>query len=81
VVRVPSRAAPSPGASVRGFRAVAASSPSLPDILELTLLNHERGPRAAGTEARFSPVADHPQVEEASRTSRERFADAEQDGP
>jgi hypothetical protein len=49
--------------------------------LVFTLLNYKRGPRAAGTEARFSPVADHPQVEEALALLGERFADAEQDGP
>ena len=49
--------------------------------LVFTLLNYKHGPRAAGTETRFSPVADHPQVEEALALLGERFADTEQDGP
>lgn len=49
--------------------------------LVFTLLNHPGGPRATGAAARSSPVADHPQVDEALTLLAERFRDADQDGP
>ncbi|MFA5786811.1 MAG: hypothetical protein WDA71_07510 [Actinomycetota bacterium] len=49
--------------------------------LVFVLLNNEGGPRAAGSAARSSPVAGHPQVEEAVVLLDERFRDAGQDGP
>jgi len=49
--------------------------------LVFTLLNYEGGPRAAGNAAAKSPVAGHPQVEEALTLLAERFRDAGQDGP
>ena len=49
--------------------------------LVFTLLNCEGGPRAARRAAAASPVERHPQVIEAVRLLRERFADAQQDGP
>ncbi len=49
--------------------------------LVFTLLNFEDGPRAAGIAARKSPVAEHPQVEEALTLLGERFCDVDQDGP
>ncbi len=49
--------------------------------LVFTLLNHEGGPRVAGSAARSSPVAKHPQVVEAVALLEERFRDTGQDGP
>lgn len=49
--------------------------------LVFTLLNFEDGPRAAGTAAGTSAVAQHPQVVEAMVLLGERFADVTQDGP
>ena len=49
--------------------------------LVFTLLDFEDGPRAAGTGASDSAVAQHPQVEEALTLLEERFRDVGQDGP
>lgn len=49
--------------------------------LVFTLLNHDGGPRAAGSAATTSPLAAHPKVEAALALLRERFRDAQQDGP
>lgn len=49
--------------------------------LVFTLLNSGEGPRAAGREAKSSPIAGHPQVVEALALLRERFAEAGRDGP
>lgn len=46
-----------------------------------TILNSQGGPRAAGLTSSRSPVASHPQVEDAMRLLSQRFADVEQDGP
>ncbi len=49
--------------------------------LVFTLLNHQGGPNAAGRTAGSSPVAQHPQVNEALALLEERFRTAAQDGP
>lgn len=49
--------------------------------LIFTLLNQDAGPRVAGAAAATSPVAGHPQVNEALALLSERFADIAQDGP
>ncbi len=49
--------------------------------LVYTLLNAPDGPRAAGERARSSPVRSDERVVEALELLRERFADADQDGP
>lgn len=49
--------------------------------LVFTVLNHEGGPRGAGSAARSSAVAQHPQVDEALALLEERFHDVRQDGP
>ncbi len=49
--------------------------------LVFTLLNHEGGPRDAGSAAAASAVAQHPQVTEALGLLDDRFQDAGQDGP
>ena len=49
--------------------------------LVFTLLNHQAGPRAAGSEARSSAVAAHAQVDGAFALLQERFRDVNQDGP
>jgi hypothetical protein len=49
--------------------------------LIFTLLNQDTGPSAAGVAAAASPVAAHPQVDEALTLLGERFADIAQDGP
>lgn len=49
--------------------------------LVFTLLNHPDGPQETGAAARSSPVADHPQVNEALALLADRFRDATQDGP
>lgn len=48
--------------------------------LVFTLLNHPGGPQEAGQAAARSPIAEHPQVSEASLLE-ERFQDTGQDGP
>ncbi len=49
--------------------------------LVFTLLNHQDGPRGAGRLCAACPVAQHPQVVEALLLLKERFRDANQDGP
>jgi hypothetical protein len=49
--------------------------------LVFTLLHQQEGPRAAGTAASGSPVATHPQVQEALALIEERFRAVGQDGP
>jgi hypothetical protein len=49
--------------------------------LVFTLLNNERGPRAAGRRSSASPIATHRQVDEGLRLLEERFRDSQQDGP
>lgn len=49
--------------------------------LVFTLLNHDSGPQSAGRAAAASAVTKHPQVIEALGLLRERFRDADQDGP
>ncbi len=49
--------------------------------LVFTVLNYEGGPPAAGSAARSSAVAQHPQVDEALALLEERFRDARDDGP
>lgn len=49
--------------------------------LVFTLLNHGGGPREAGSAARSSAVARHPQVDEALALLEERFQHVRQDGP
>ena len=49
--------------------------------LVYTLLNYPNGPRAAGRVAAASPIRQEPQVRDALRLLRERFADVGLDGP